>query len=56
MIKFNYGRAWAVDGSFYTEVKSEIEKFLIGLFVEGKKDYTIVDSRGNIIALVQIDY
>lgn len=56
MIRFNYGRAWATDGSFYTEVKSEVEKFLIGLFVDGKKDYTIVDSSGKTIALVQIDY
>lgn len=55
-IKFDYGRAWALDGSFYTEEKSKIEKLLIGLFVDGKRDYTIIDSNGNAIALVQIDY
>ena len=49
------GRAWAIDGSFYTEDKKTIESFLTGLYTPGKKDYTITDENGNAIALLQID-
>lgn len=55
-MKFKYGRAWAIDGSFYTEDKKTIESFLAGLYTPGKKDYTITDENGNAIALLQIDY
>lgn len=55
-MKFKYGRAWAIDGSFYTEDKKTIESFLKGLYTPGKKDYTITDENGNAIALLQIDY
>lgn len=55
-MKFKYGRAWAIDGSFYTEDKKTIESFLTGLYTPGKKDYTITDENGNAIALLQIDY
>lgn len=53
---FTYGRAWAIDGSFYTEDKKTIESFLTGLYIPGKKNYTITDENGNAVALVQIDY
>lgn len=35
-MKFKYGRAWAIDGSFYTEDKKTIESFLTGLYIPGK--------------------
>ena len=54
-MNFKYGRAWAIDGSFYTEDKKTIESFLTGLYTPGKKDYTITDENETQL-LLQLDY
>lgn len=56
MDKIKYGRMWATDGSFYTEDLNTIKNSLTGLYIDGKKDYTLTDSNGRAVALIQINY
>lgn len=46
------GIFWTVDGSFKT---SDLDYILKNIdYKQGKTDYTIVDSKGNVTALAQV--
>jgi len=54
MDKIKYGCMWGLDGSFYTEDLIRIKETLKSLYIEGKRDYTIIDHNGEMIALIQV--
>ena len=56
MDKIKYGCMWGLDGSFYTEDLIRIKETLKSLYIEGKRDYTIIDHNGEMIALIQVYY